>query len=127
MRAGIPIADLSAGLFAAIGVLIALLEREETGMGRWVQTSLLQAQVWMMMGFPGDALAGSTVKCPPSRATTTPPARRPVCIPRRTAMGFNIAGHGLRHVHAPVREVLALPAELVQRPALCRGRLPRGK
>jgi crotonobetainyl-CoA:carnitine CoA-transferase CaiB-like acyl-CoA transferase len=48
MRAGIPIADLSAGLFAAIGSLIALLEREETGEGRWVQTSLLQAQVWMM-------------------------------------------------------------------------------
>jgi crotonobetainyl-CoA:carnitine CoA-transferase CaiB-like acyl-CoA transferase len=48
MRAGIPIADLSAGLFAAIGILIALLDRETTGEGRWVQTSLLQAQVWMM-------------------------------------------------------------------------------
>ncbi|MCD0504259.1 CaiB/BaiF CoA transferase family protein [Bordetella petrii] len=48
MRAGIPIADLSAGLFAAIGMLIALLDRERTGQGRWVQTSLLQAQVWMM-------------------------------------------------------------------------------
>ncbi|MFC4274782.1 CaiB/BaiF CoA transferase family protein [Achromobacter aloeverae] len=48
MRAGIPIADLSAGLFAAIGVLIALLDREQSGQGRWVQTSLLQAQVWMM-------------------------------------------------------------------------------
>lgn len=48
MRAGIPIADLSAGLFAAIGILVALLHREETGEGRWVQTSLLQSQVWMM-------------------------------------------------------------------------------
>ncbi|HEY0294230.1 MAG TPA: CaiB/BaiF CoA-transferase family protein [Bordetella sp.] len=48
MRAGIPIADLSAGLFAAIGILIALLDREQTGEGRWVHTSLLQAQVWMM-------------------------------------------------------------------------------
>jgi crotonobetainyl-CoA:carnitine CoA-transferase CaiB-like acyl-CoA transferase len=48
MRAGIPIADLSAGLFAAIGILIALLDREQTGQGRWVQTSLLQSQVWMM-------------------------------------------------------------------------------
>lgn len=47
-RAGIPIADLCSGLYAAIGVLIALLEREATGRGRWVQTSLLQAQVAML-------------------------------------------------------------------------------
>lgn len=47
-RAGIPIADLCSGLYAAIGVLIALLEREVTGRGRWVQTSLLQAQVAML-------------------------------------------------------------------------------
>jgi crotonobetainyl-CoA:carnitine CoA-transferase CaiB-like acyl-CoA transferase len=47
-RVGIPIADLCSGLYAAIGVLIALLEREVTGRGRWVQTSLLQAQVAML-------------------------------------------------------------------------------
>jgi formyl-CoA transferase len=47
-RVGTPIADLCSGLYAAIGVLIALLEREETGRGRWVQTSLLQAQVAML-------------------------------------------------------------------------------
>lgn len=48
MRAGIPVADLSAGLFAAIGIFIALLDRDTTGQGRWVHTSLLQAQMWMM-------------------------------------------------------------------------------
>jgi crotonobetainyl-CoA:carnitine CoA-transferase CaiB-like acyl-CoA transferase len=48
MRAGIPVADLTAGLFCAIGTLIALLERDESAQGQWVQTSLLQAQVWMM-------------------------------------------------------------------------------
>jgi len=48
MRAGIPIADLTAGLFCAIGIFIALLEREVSGKGQWVQTSLLQSQVWMM-------------------------------------------------------------------------------
>jgi crotonobetainyl-CoA:carnitine CoA-transferase CaiB-like acyl-CoA transferase len=48
VRAGIPIADLSAGLFAANGILIALLGRVRTGRGRWVQTSLLQAQVAML-------------------------------------------------------------------------------
>ena len=48
MRVGIPIADLCAGLFAAQGILIALFERQQSGRGQWVQTSLLQAQVFML-------------------------------------------------------------------------------
>ncbi len=48
VRAGIPIADLTAGLFCALGILTALLEREQSGEGQWVQTSLLQAQVFML-------------------------------------------------------------------------------
>src|SRR6185369_12770118 len=48
MRAGIPIADLSAGLSCAMGILTALLEREVSGEGQWVQTSLLQAQIFML-------------------------------------------------------------------------------
>jgi formyl-CoA transferase len=48
MRVGIPIADLSAGLFAAMGVLTALIERDKSGEGQWVNTSLLQAQIFML-------------------------------------------------------------------------------
>jgi crotonobetainyl-CoA:carnitine CoA-transferase CaiB-like acyl-CoA transferase len=48
MRAGIPIADLCAGHFCAQAILAALLEREATGEGQWVQTSLLEAQVAML-------------------------------------------------------------------------------
>jgi crotonobetainyl-CoA:carnitine CoA-transferase CaiB-like acyl-CoA transferase len=48
MRVGIPIADLSAGLLCALGVLVALLERETSGEGQWVSTSLLQAQIFML-------------------------------------------------------------------------------
>ncbi len=48
VRAGIPVADLSAGLYAATGILIALLGRTQTGEGRWVRTSLLEAQVAML-------------------------------------------------------------------------------
>jgi formyl-CoA transferase len=48
MRAGIPIADLTSGIFAAYGILVALLEREVSGIGQWVQTSLLQAQIFML-------------------------------------------------------------------------------
>src|ERR1700738_1653506 len=48
VRGGIPIADLTSGMYCAIGILIALLEREESGEGQWVQTSLLQAQIAML-------------------------------------------------------------------------------
>jgi formyl-CoA transferase len=48
MRVGIPVADLTAGLFCAMGILTALLEREQSGKGQWVQTSLLQAQIFML-------------------------------------------------------------------------------
>ncbi len=48
MRVGIPIADLCAGLMAAQGILVALMERTRSGRGQWVQTSLLQAQVFML-------------------------------------------------------------------------------
>jgi formyl-CoA transferase len=48
VRAGTAIADLCAGLFCAIGILTALLEREESGHGQWVHTSLLEAQIFML-------------------------------------------------------------------------------
>src|ERR1700691_5035689 len=48
MRVGIPVADLTAGPFCAMGILTALLEREVSGEGQWVNTSLLQAQIFML-------------------------------------------------------------------------------
>jgi formyl-CoA transferase len=48
MRVGIPIADLCAGIFAAQGILVALLEREKSGQGQWLHTSLLESMVYMM-------------------------------------------------------------------------------
>ena len=48
VRVGIPIADLCAGIFAAQGILVALLERESSGKGQWLHTSLLEAMVYMM-------------------------------------------------------------------------------
>jgi len=48
MRVGIPIADLCAGMFCAQGILLALLERETSGKGQWVKTSLLEAQIQML-------------------------------------------------------------------------------
>jgi formyl-CoA transferase len=48
VRVGIPVADLTAGLFCALGIMVALLEREVSGEGQWVSTSLLQAQIFML-------------------------------------------------------------------------------
>jgi crotonobetainyl-CoA:carnitine CoA-transferase CaiB-like acyl-CoA transferase len=48
VRVGIPVADLGAGIFCAMGILVALLEREASGEGQWVQSSLLQAQVSLL-------------------------------------------------------------------------------
>jgi crotonobetainyl-CoA:carnitine CoA-transferase CaiB-like acyl-CoA transferase len=48
MRVGIPVADLTAGLFAAMGIQTALIEREKSGEGQWLHTSLLQAQIFML-------------------------------------------------------------------------------
>jgi formyl-CoA transferase len=47
VRAGIAVADVGAGLHCAIGILIALLERESSGQGQWISTSLLQAMISM--------------------------------------------------------------------------------
>jgi crotonobetainyl-CoA:carnitine CoA-transferase CaiB-like acyl-CoA transferase len=48
VRVGIPVADLTAGLFCALGILVALLERDKSGKGQHVTTSLLQAQIFML-------------------------------------------------------------------------------
>jgi crotonobetainyl-CoA:carnitine CoA-transferase CaiB-like acyl-CoA transferase len=48
VRVGIPVADLTAGIFCAMGILIALLEREQSGEGQWVQSNLLAAQIAML-------------------------------------------------------------------------------
>ena len=48
IRAGAAVADVSAGLFAALGVLVALLEREVSGEGQYVETSLLEAQIFTL-------------------------------------------------------------------------------
>ena len=48
IRVGIPIADLCAGIFAAQGILVALLERERSVKGLWLHTSLLESMVYLL-------------------------------------------------------------------------------
>src|ERR1700726_2875934 len=48
VRVGIPVADLTAGLFAAVGILVGLLQSDKSGKGQAIETSLLQAQIFML-------------------------------------------------------------------------------
>jgi crotonobetainyl-CoA:carnitine CoA-transferase CaiB-like acyl-CoA transferase len=61
LRVGIPIADLCSGIFAAIGIFVALLEREVSGKGQWIQSSLLQAQIFMLDSIAARYLNGGPV------------------------------------------------------------------
>jgi len=48
LRVGIPISDLASGMYLAMGCFVALIERERSGVGQWVTTSLLEAQIAML-------------------------------------------------------------------------------
>jgi formyl-CoA transferase len=91
VRAGTPVADLSAGLFAALGVLIALQERSVSGKGQWVQTSLLSAMVTMMDFQAARWLVDRNV---PLQAGNDHPTSMPTSV-YPTSDGFiNIAASG---------------------------------
>jgi len=91
VRVGIPIADLCAGLFAAQGILVALLEREASGRGQWVQTSLLQAQVFMLDFQAARWLMAGEV---PGQAGNNHPTSIPTGVFRTRDGYVNIAAAG---------------------------------
>ncbi|MBL6864453.1 MAG: CoA transferase [Rhodospirillales bacterium] len=91
MRVGIPIADLTAGLFCAQGIMIALLEREVSGQGQWVQTSLLQAQAFMLDFQAARWLIDKDV---PAQAGNNHPTVIPTGVFRTLDGHINIAGGG---------------------------------
>jgi formyl-CoA transferase len=91
VRAGIPVADLSAGLFAALGILIALQERSRSGKGQWVQSSLLSSMIAMMDFQAARWLVEGEV---PGQAGNDHPTSMPTSV-YPTADGFvNIAAAG---------------------------------
>ncbi len=91
VRAGSPIADLSAGIFCAMGILVALLEREESGEGQWVKSNLLAAQI-AMLDF--QAARWLLAKDVPGQAGNNHPTSIPTGV-FKTADGYiNIAAAG---------------------------------
>jgi crotonobetainyl-CoA:carnitine CoA-transferase CaiB-like acyl-CoA transferase len=90
MRAGIAVADSAAGIYAATGILIAVAERERSGQGQWVQTSLLQAQIAMMDFQAAAYLVEGKV---PGQAGNDHPYSTPMGV-LQTADGFINIGVG---------------------------------
>ena len=91
VRVGIPVADLCAGLFAAMGIMVALLERETSGKGQWVQTSLLQAQAFMLDFQASRWLQAGEI---PKQAGNNHPTSIPTGVFRTTDGHINIAASG---------------------------------
>ncbi len=102
VRVGIPIADLCAGIFAAQGVLVALLERDVSGLGQWVQTSLLQAQAFMLDFQAARWLMGGEVA---GQAGNNHPTSIPTGVFRTRDGHINIAAAG-QHIWRRLAQAL---------------------
>jgi len=91
VRVGIPVADLCAGLFCALGILVALLEREKSKKGQYVATSLLEAQIFMLDFQAARWLIGGEV---PAQAGNNHPTSIPTGVFKTADGHINIASTG---------------------------------
>ena len=90
-RVGIPLADLTAGLFCAHGILVALISREKSGEGQWLHTSLLQSQIFMLDFQAARWLTKGEV---PGQAGNNHPTSVPTGVFETTDGAINIAVAG---------------------------------
>src|SRR5277367_1745581 len=91
VRVGIPVADLTAGIFCAMGILVALLEREQSGQGQWVQSNLLAAQISMLDFQAARWTIGREV---PGQAGNDHPTSTPTGVYVTADGHFNIGASG---------------------------------
>ena len=111
VRAGIPVADLCAGLFAAQGIMAALLEREVSGEGQWVQSSLLGSMIAMMDFQAARYLMKGEV---PQQAGNDHPTSIPTGVFPTTDGHINIAAAG-DVIYARLCKAMGFP-ELIDDP-----------
>jgi crotonobetainyl-CoA:carnitine CoA-transferase CaiB-like acyl-CoA transferase len=105
VRVGIPVADLGAGIFAATGILVALLEREVSGEGQWVRSSLLQAQIQLLDFQAARWLIGHEV---PGQAGNDHPTSIPTGVFPTSDGHINIAAAGT-HIYRRFCEAIGAP------------------
>jgi formyl-CoA transferase len=111
VRVGIPVADLTAGLFLAHGILVALLEREQSGRGQWVHTSLLEAMIRMLDFQASRWTVGQEI---PPQAGNDHPTGIPTGVFRTADGHMNIAASG-QTMYRRLCEALGVP-ELIEDP-----------
>jgi len=111
VRVGIPVADLGAGIFCAMGILVALLEREVSGEGQWVQSSLLGAQISLLDFQAARWLIARDV---PGQAGNDHPTSIPTGVFPTRDGHINIAASG-KHIFARFCQTLDL-THLLQDP-----------
>jgi crotonobetainyl-CoA:carnitine CoA-transferase CaiB-like acyl-CoA transferase len=111
VRVGIPVADLGAGIFCAMGILVALLEREVSGEGQWVQSSLLGAQI-SLLDF--QAARWLIAKDVPGQAGNDHPTSIPTGVFPSSDGHINIAASG-KHIFKRFCETLDM-VHLLQDP-----------
>jgi formyl-CoA transferase len=111
VRVGIPVADLTAGLFLAHGILVALLEREHSGRGQWVHTSLLEAMIRMLDFQAARWTVGKEI---PPQAGNDHPTGIPTGVFRTADGHMNIAASG-QTMYRRLCEALGVP-QLIEDP-----------
>jgi len=105
VRAGIAVADVGSGLHCAIGILIALLEREKSGEGQWVSSSLLQAMI-SMCDF--QAARWTIAKDVPGQAGNNHPTSIPTGVFKCKDGYVNIAAAG-GHIYKRFAQAMKAP------------------
>jgi formyl-CoA transferase len=111
VRVGIPVADLGAGIFCATGILVALLEREVSGEGQWVRSSLLQAQIQLLDFQAARWLMAHEV---PPQAGNDHPTSIPTGVFPTSDGHINIAAAGT-HIYKRFCEAIGAP-QLIDHP-----------
>lgn len=91
VRAGIAVSDSTAGLYCAYGIVVALLEREHSGQGQWVHTSLLQGLIALLDFQAARWLIGKEV---PPQAGNDHPTAMPTGVFQTADGHITIAGSG---------------------------------
>lgn len=107
VRAGVAISDVTAGLQLSIGILVALHERQRTGVGRWVHTSLLESMVGML---DFQAARWTVEREVPPQAGNDHPTQGP--------MGMYETGDGHMNVAAPWGHIWRKFCGVIERPDL---------
>ena len=106
VRAGLAVADSSTGIYAAVGILLALFERERSGLGQWVQASLLHTQIAMMDFQAARYLNEGEV---PVQAGNDHPTSSPMGLFQAADGVFNLGASGEGNWHR-LCKALGLPA-----------------